>query len=484
MGTTKKKKSLVKMEDPVDMDVDDSVVYATAISNMNGNGTDAPMSIDADNSNDDNDEIIREIDVFISPELARNMHLIQFPLTPASNTGPRNETTLKPSTPLSARVKPQHAILELEYDIPSSSFSKQRQIPTALNLNTRTFSSQNIPLTTHMALGVFDNTGNRIDLIPLHRVMQMRPTMKHVDDFFRSEDNSNHEINYEDDEIKEKEIKPIMFKKQENERAVLARQSSFAYKRACEAEEDWIDLKVYQSGSEEHRKETMKAHCSQNVRDKTLRFVKAGKVGGIAGYVKSLNYLPGVMNKEDTDDIIPTLDSKSSDEWMKDLTVRVANLLQAKQGLPVSYPVIRSKFKKNISDHALIQAISASASLVRGNFVLKSSLMAVSKPVANARDVVLILFMKYGIVQRELVKKVYELSGDDSVIVTADVVNSLFDMLGRKTVNGMEMKLDDDFMFENQFHEAARLHEMYWQKREDKVKSYIQKYTQLSQYII
>jgi DNA-directed RNA polymerase-3 subunit RPC5 len=469
-----------KLEQEI-LDLEDPNLISSILNNNNGSSKPSISETEdmelCDSIDEEKDEIVREIDVFISPELAQSMHLIQFPLTPASNTGPnRKINKSKPIVPKSARMKPQHANLELEFEIPSTTFSRQRQIPGSLDLNTRTFSSHNIPLTTHMAMGVFDSTGSRIDLIPLHRIMQMRPSFKHIDDLY--DDDEDDDILDEEDK---KESKPIMFKKQENERALLSRQSSYAYKKACEGEQDWVDLNVYDDKSKEYNIEYKKVHCSQAMRDKTLRFVKAGKVGGNIGYVRSLNYLPGVVNKDDTEDFIPNMDPKYSDEWMKELTTRVANLLQAKQGLPISFSVIRSRFNKAISDQALIQALSASAALVRGNFVLKSSMMGLSKPIANARDVILILLNKYGIIRRDILEKVYGQCDDLSALVTIDVINALLAMLARQTKNGMEMKLDDDLTLEEQFTEVSRLHEVYWQKREDELEKYIQDYTQLSE---
>ena len=474
---SKSRRLPVKMEQE-NLDLEDPNLISSI---LNNNGSSKPGISETedmelcDSIEEEEDEIVREIDVFISPELAQSMHLIQFPLTPASNTGPRKINKPKPTIPKSARMKPQHANLELEFEIPSKTFSRQRQVPGPLDLNTRTFSSHNIPLTTHMAMGVFDSTGSRIDLIPLHRIMQMRPSFKHIDDLY---DDDEDDILEEEDK---KESKPIMFKKQENERALLSRQSSYAYKKACEGEEDWVELNVYDGKSKEYNNESKKVHCSQAMRDKTLRFVKAGKVGGNIGYVRSLNYLPGIVNKDDTEDFIPHMDPKYSDEWMKDLTTRVANLLQAKQGLPISFSVIRSRFNKSISDQALIQALSASAALVRGNFVLKSSMMGLSKPIANARDVILILLNKYGIIRRDILEKVYGKCDDLSALITIDVINALLNMLARQTKNGMEMKIDDDLTFEEEFTEVSRLHEVYWQKREDELEKYIQDYTQLSE---
>ncbi len=435
---------------------------------------------------EEEDEIIREIDVFISPELANAMHLVQFPNQPATHTVTTiNDKKIRPPPPpipVSAQIKPKHAMLELVYDIPSSSFSSQRQIPEVLNLKQRTLSSQNIPLVTHMAMGLFDSTGNKIDLVPLHRVMQMRPNFKHVDALF---DDGEDEITKMEEKKKENASKPIMFKKPENERAMLAKRSSYAFKRANEEGEEWFELDVHGPGSQERKDMMKRAYCPRAARGKSLRFMKAGQHGGSAGYVKSLNYLPTSVVEDDVENFVVSGETSTDidedgnaviPDWMKDLSSKVATLLQGRQGVPISYPVLRSRFHSSISDYALIQALSASAVLVRGNFVLKSHLMALSPPVANTRDVILLLMIKYGFVQREVLIKAYENAGPDAVVITASVINSLLDLLARKALNGMEMKLDDDMTFESEFTEIAQLHQLYWEKKEQELGEYVKLY--------
>lgn len=487
----------------------------TLLSALLGNEKDVTMYDDDDDDmeldnilSEKEDEIIREIDVYISPELAKTMYLIQFPLQPASHAIHPLETKIEQNgkqakrpvmkssvlpVPKAAKIKPQHSLLELTYNVPNNSFSNQRQIPGPLNLTERIFASQNIPIKTHMALGLFDSTGNKIDLIPLKSIIQMRPTFRHVDALF--EDRSVMGDGVEDDEEdvdgtskqtdKEKTSKPVLFQKSENERTILARKSSYAYKKASEEAEEWMELDVNGPGSEERKAVMKKAYCPRDDRDKNLRFLKAGKRGGNVGYVKSLNYLPNAADEETVEDFVAGSESVilSEDEnslqqpeWMKELAARVTTLLQKRQGVPVSYAVIRSRFHPSISDHALIQALSASAALVRGNFVMKSSLMPLSLAVANARDVILVLMIKYGIVQRHLLLKAFEKSGEESVVITAHVLNSLLEMIARKTMNGMEMKLEDDMTFETDFQAIARLHEMYWDKREKELKRFIDLY--------
>jgi len=490
---------------------DDPTLLSALFENDHDLGNCGDMDLDEVlNEDNEEDEIVREIDVYISPELAKCMYLIQFPLQPASHAVHPLESSLQqqsekfskiakssmPPVPTAAKIKPQHSILELNYSVPNHSFSSQRQIPGPLNLSERTFASQNIPIKTHMALGLFDSTGTKIDLIPLKSIIQMRPSFRHVDALF--DDGSVVESGQDDENEDEgedggttsqadkgKTSKPVMFQKSENERTILARKSSYAYKKASEEAEEWIDLDVHKPGSEERKVVMKKAYCPKDARDKILRFIKAGKRGGNAGYVKSLNYLPNATTEETVEDFVAGPESAvlSQDgnslqqpEWMKELAARVATLLQKRQGVPVSYAVIRSRFHPSISDHALIQALSASASLVRGNFVMKSSLMALSNIVANVRDVILILMIKFGFVQRHLLTRTFEKSGDESCVVTSDVINSLLAMIARKTRNGMEMKLDDDLTFETEFPVIARLHEMYWDKKQTELKRFIKLY--------
>lgn len=197
-----------------------------------------------------------------------------------------------------------------------------------------------------------------------------------------------------------------------------------------------------------------------------------------------MNYLPSAIVDDAIEDFVAGMEVAVSidgeeggqPEWMKDLVKKVTTMFQGRQGVPISFPVIRSRFHSSISDHALVQALSATASLVRGNFVLKSSLMSLSVPVSNARDTILLLMIKYGYVRREYLIQAYANAGEESVLVTADVINALLKLMARETLNGMEMKLDDDMTFETEFTAFSRLHEIYWEKREKELVRYIDLY--------
>ena len=164
-------------------------------------------------------------------------------------------------------------------------------------------------MVTHMALGLFDSTSSKIDLVPLHRILQMRPSFAHVDALFQNDDdddndddeNNNDEASERAKEAQEEEkkgLKPIVFQKPESERAAMQRKTSYAFKKANEDAEEWIDLKVHGFKSLARKEAMKKAYCPRSARDNHLEFQKGGKTGGSAGYVRSLNYLPSTIIKE------------------------------------------------------------------------------------------------------------------------------------------------------------------------------------------
>jgi DNA-directed RNA polymerase-3 subunit RPC5 len=472
--------------------------------------------INDDMSEDPDDEIVREIDVFLSPQLANHLHLIQFPLQPASHTQPprtvynkksgKTETKApQPPVPSSAQIKPMHSILELEYPLPSGSTSNQRQIPQVLNLQSRTYTSHSIPMVTHMALGVLssfkvkqedgsDDRKTYLDLIPLSKVLQMRPSFAHVDAIFANDDEDlNAPSNTTNAKDKDDGAKPVLFRKPESERAALLKRTSYAAKKEREEAEEWIQLNVDAYGPEQKLVWKQSA-CPRQDRETNLQFVsEEGGEGGTKAYVKSLNYLQSstkTMNKDSAmedfnpatvvDEVDVDADETSQQvesQWKLELTARVATLFQGRGGVSIPYPVIRPRFQTCIADQDLLDAISACAVLVRGNFMLKSSLMGFSNlMIAEARDVILILFMNYGILQRETLSHMFHKVHNDSKVISEQVLNGILDLVGKKTVNGVEMKIEDDLSFGGLYPHVARSHDEYWEQKTNYLRNYIRVY--------
>jgi DNA-directed RNA polymerase III subunit RPC5 len=238
------------------------------------------MSADEDDDNDSDidDPIVREVDVYLSPALADQIYLLQYPLQHQQNPAAQQQQqqNLLNRLPTAARIKPRHAQMELEYPIVAgagaataagssggASAYRQGAFPY---MTRRVFQSQTIPVETHMCLGQLkvdnnDSTKSSLHLVPLQHISQMRPSFRHVEEDAAGGDNhanaadgggqqDNHmdDVDHDHDSIvnssMEAEKKPIVFQRKESERAAMIRKSSYAYKKASHDAEEWQELIV------------------------------------------------------------------------------------------------------------------------------------------------------------------------------------------------------------------------------------------------
>uniref|UniRef100_A0A7S2UNR4 Uncharacterized protein n=1 Tax=Attheya septentrionalis TaxID=420275 RepID=A0A7S2UNR4_9STRA len=437
---------------------------------------------------DDEDEVVREIDLFISPELMSTLHLVQFPLMPVSLT----EGQPSP-LPESARFKQQHHLLELDYPLPST----QQRRPPFDTVTHRTVSSHSVPISTHMALGVLDASGTSMNLVPLCQpTLQMRPSFAHVDVL---DDGGDDDEKDEGDGAPSKldgmaKGKPLLFKKKESDRAALARKSSYAFKKASQDGEEWSDLYIRGPGTDERKQARRAVACPS--RNRQLEFVGSNETNGSAQFVKSLNYLPDhivlteaassndIVDVDEANDeanesktsVSETGDRLSEEYLLRDLVAQLSSLL-LDRACPIPWNVLQAKFSgtsSKITDDVLLMALGSVAVLVRGNFVVQSRLIVGVRPeVALARDLVLILLNKDGYVQRS--RLVPTLSN----LVEEHTVTALLSQIGRKCTNGWELRLEDDTIFEHEFPDQVGLHQSYWEhhiQNEPKLSLLLQEY--------
>lgn len=481
--------------------------------------------VDMSAVNDDGgDPVVREIDVYISPELASTIALVQYPLRPSSFVvGGKPNTKFQPSA---ARTKPRHSMLELDYAVPASSGHYSYHDVEELH-GTRTFASTAVPISTHMALGKLDDTGDRLDLIPLHTVLQMRPTFSHIDAVDPQQVAAAEQKAAEAQAAQQQQqtaagTKPLLFKRKESERAATARRQSFAHLKSEQDAEDWIELQV--EGGEglnnddddyEVQKDAVLNRVACKHRSHIIRLAKTA-AGGNIGYVGSLNYLPettdltgpsGVGGNGDMatgtntnlNNIIIT--PENVDRYKADLTTRIATLLTSSGGIPVPYPVFRSQYVGQeldpstgrvphvpegcLTEEMLIDCLSATAALVRGNFVLKSALCGLSAQVAEARDVVLAILNKHGKIRRQSLLKALtetpEGEAMDVAIITEHLINQLLEPIATRGQNAMVLRVPDDETFAVRFPTQAEQHEIYWEKRGEALANYISAYEEFEE---
>lgn len=475
----------------------------------------------------DEDELVREIDVYISPALSQQLHLIQYPLTPAATA---DTPKILNRNAVAARYKPRNQMVELDFPVNHDSFATQKRpngIPYGFDLKQRTYTSTSIDLVTHTALGIMNPNGDSIHLIPLvHPTQQMRPSFKHIDDITaeRNEDsNSNHKeaSKYNNNSNREEDVsddmgeQPILLQKKESDKTIAIRQSSYAYKKALQAAEDWIELQVqtdksHRSVVQNKRREAYCSHLKRNLR-------LAPGAAGQKAYVSTLNYLP--ISLEDVDRISSSVAAATSserydeeghlcndeeEELLRELTAKLTTTLQ--RGVPIPLSMMEHQYP-DIDPLILIKSLLGCAVVVRGNFVIKSSLWGLNPTEQDVRDAIILLLNRYGHLQRyrllpcitaaendeannnsgklnEMERDNDYFDGDETAqhsVLKEEALDHIIKSICRKVEGGWECKLEDDDTLAARFPLMAAAYAKYWALRQSQIQKYLDLYERMNE---
>jgi hypothetical protein len=180
---------------------------------------------------DEEDEVLRELDVYISDNL--DLFLAQFPLKPVY---------ADPIAINSAKCKPFHNKFELE--VPYS-----KAVISTFDANKNSVSSQLLTSSvvaqrTSLGAGVIKD--NIMYITPISSVVQFRPSFKNI---------QSREIIEDEEEIHSEvvkgseELKQVQLKRKETERAQSTRVQSYSHIQSQEELEPWQKLAVYDIGS-------------------------------------------------------------------------------------------------------------------------------------------------------------------------------------------------------------------------------------------
>lgn len=454
-------------------------------------GLDA-VDVDAQPMNvDEQDEVLREIDVYLSPEISKHLYLMQYPLQQHDHIGSRG--------PQVARMKPRHCKVELEYPTKAADEEDSGDYNGQFFLSSRTFSSQTIPVSTHMALGKFVTDGDPsgatpgLHLVPITHITQMRPSFDHVNEAtMQASATAEEELEAQKQALESANSgrKPLAFQKKESERAALARKSSYAFKKASEESEIWHPLEVYAEGSEEST-EIIQKVCSSVVEQNLLLGPKERSTEAkdavmssastantdpsptsLSPYLQSLNYLPqradDIREKESR---VFGAESQSMSELMPKVVSRMTQLLH--KGWPVPFSVLRSQFDGSLTNETLFRALNSCAFLVGGNFILQSRLLPLSPYIQQLRTFVLFLLQTFGSVHRARLEKVYEENNQ----VSNETILMILLQVGKKTENGWKLKVDEDPTFRRKYPDAIPVHVKYWAEQMQRFEPLFERYS-------
>lgn len=184
------------------------------------------------------DEVIREIDVYISDNL--ELYLAQFPLTPVY---------AEPLDINQARIKPKHGIVELISPIDPKLVKVMRQ--NGSEMTHQRFQSNEVPQNNNLSMG-FITTQNSMVLSPVRKVLQFRPMMDKSKGILRADsqvdigqEGDTEPVADDTDGAGSDSMHQVLLQRKETERAQAARLQSYSYIKKQEESEPWIDLAVH-----------------------------------------------------------------------------------------------------------------------------------------------------------------------------------------------------------------------------------------------
>lgn len=200
----------------------------------------------------DDDEVVMEMDVYLTQELANQLHVFQYPLRPQWK--PIDASALKA---VRHRKDQKTVQLEVELDTTSKSYNESSRYP----LKTSMLASTLVPAQTNQCIGVVAD--GKLHLTPIHAVVQMRPTLQHLDE----EDAANRAerdkeakaekrgvrqdaaVSADEDATDEKgedddnpQMLQVQFRRAESEKVLERKRTSYASLHEAREREPWVTL--------------------------------------------------------------------------------------------------------------------------------------------------------------------------------------------------------------------------------------------------
>ncbi|KAF9611475.1 hypothetical protein IFM89_032445 [Coptis chinensis] len=306
--------------------------------------------MDKDNEEEEEDIVVREIDVYFTPSPLDNntqLYVMQYPLRPSWRPYELNEKCQK------VRVKPESGKVEVELSVDNNSNYDDAAVDVPM-ITKQTLSSSRPPLTTSYAVGVL--MGNKLHLNPVHAVVQLRPSMEHL------KSGGSNEIT---------EVKAIGSSKQHGK---LVKSST---EQVTDVEESWIPLDYYGMDNNANSLSTRYRQKMTSQESFEIQFSMSSY-----GYVNSL--CPGSTTDNDRYRILKrSLLSLPLAEKFKRWFL---------EGPPLNRFNALKHLAPDDSNEDVLEVLQRHACVVQGLWVARSSLLELKGDDAIARDYILYSF--------------------------------------------------------------------------------------------
>eukprot|EP01043_Picozoa_sp_COSAG02_P024121 COSAG02_NODE_1308_length_13334_cov_5.973706_12_plen_462_part_00 len=426
------------------------------------------QSAGPEEGSEDDDPVVRELDVFLSHSLANALYLLQFPLQ--SKQSADATEMLRAAT--ECRMKPHRHLLEVDLalDTECSNFDPDSR----LSAPTRTLKSHAVPAKANYAVGAL--RGNELHLTPLGSVLQMRPSFKLLDELDEKDKEASGQTK-DDPRARAAarkaeassgapDVYKVTIKRAETERTIERRQRSHAYLEREQKKEPWVDVVLNDFDTE----------GAAQQRDKL--FADTSDAPALPTTLPKQDYLDLLSPLVSAPEARPAADVDGAERNAlqavgpgHDLpmhSLRQMNLAEQTSALLRHTEVLRFDWLVNVlhtepdQEEALIEALEREATIVQGCWVVKSSLAC-----AQDKDLAYREKLCLALVQDEFVghTKFCEETNLNQFAAT-----KLFDSLTVKEPGrGCRLKVTSDSNFCAKYPEVVERHRAAWLARADEI---------------
>ncbi|XP_065874979.1 uncharacterized protein [Euphorbia lathyris] len=401
------------------------------------------QEVEEEKEEEEEDMIVREIDVYFNPSVDPDseLYVMQYPLRPCWRPYELDERCEE------VRVKPETKEVQIDLSIDDSTNWDHTQA-SKLNMKKQTLTSSFMPSSNSgYAVGVL--IGNKLHLNPVHAVVQLRPSLEHVDsvDSKRKNNATNSTaaaVKLEDTN----EGKPGSSKKQ-------VKRTELENDQISEADEGWVKLKYHGSKSE-----LSAAYLKKMVAQDSTKIEFEMKP---YDYLSSLCPVPSNENTKSKGPSKRFLLSLSLEERVKKLLV---------EGPPVQRFSVLKHFAPDDTTEDLLTVLQKHGRLVQGFWAPISPLIfpdektQITKRIA--RDFVLLSFSRNPIIKSTQLNFPIKLKEDMRNLLNIFAVE-------RPSFKDWKFKEPTDFAFIKLHPEVVREQEKVWKRIEENLKPFIEK---------
>ncbi|DAZ97198.1 TPA: hypothetical protein N0F65_003829 [Lagenidium giganteum] len=340
---------------------------------------------------EEEDPIVCEFPVHLAEELRGNVCMLQFPLRPTYRP--------MPTAPKAARYKPENQILQLDYEVDQKSAHYDRDAEDYLKQKQLRLHSSKMPSHANYAVAVFRQ--GQVHITPISTVLQMRPSLAHIDDAADDEVEDmeiSEPVKAEEPAAEVKEVQ-LQFKKKQSERAISAIQSSYAYKKQQINAEQWKELKVFERDAEATEEEFENLFSERE--EEVVSTLTADE------YLKALRYRTKTSPAEIGNRLADTeeKEQKQSETATSSLNANQLRILQILKTDNILHFDELCTLVPKLTEEEVAAALRVVATSVRGRLLPKSLYLCEGTEIDARNKILLELSKKTPVRRADLVEK-------------------------------------------------------------------------------